>query len=55
MMRLLTLTLLVLAVSPAAFANSIDLSNSGQVGSTASFSGAPTDGQPFSVSDQLTS
>jgi hypothetical protein len=55
MTRLLTLTLLVLAVSPAAFANSIDLSNSGQVGSTASFSGAPTDGQPFSVSDQLTS
>jgi len=47
--------LLVLAVPAAAFAGSIDLSNGGQVGSTASFSGAPTDGQPFSVSDQLTS
>ena len=55
MTRLLTLTLLVLAVTSAAFANSIDLSNGGQLGSTANLSGAPTDGQPFSISDQLTS
>src|SRR5437016_3138305 len=54
MTRLLTLTLLVLAV-PATFASSIDLSNGGQLGSTANLSGAPTDGQPFSVSDQLNS
>jgi len=55
MTRLLTLTLLVLAVSPAALASSLDLSNGGQVGSTANLSGAPTDGQPFSISDQLNS
>ena len=55
MTRLLTLTLLVLAVSSSAFAGSIDLTNSGQLGSTATLSGTPTDGQPFSVSDQLTS
>jgi len=55
MTRLLTLTLLVLAAQSVAFASSMDLSNGGQVGSTASFSGAPTDGQPFSVTDQLTS
>jgi hypothetical protein len=55
MTRLLTLTLLVLAMPSVAFASSMDLTNDGRLGSTANFSGAPTDGQPFSVSDQLTS
>lgn len=55
MKRLATIGLFVLVAQALAFATTLDLSNSGTIGSTASTSGPPTAGQPFSVTDQLNS
>ena len=55
MKRIAAIGFFVLMVQTATFASTLDLSNSGLIGSTASTSGDPASGQPFSVTDQLAS
>lgn len=53
MKGLLAIGMFVLAFPAAVLANTLDLSNSGNIGSTATTSGPLTAGQPFWVTNQL--
>ena len=55
MKRIAAIGFFVLIAQAATLATTLDLSNSGLIGTTASTSGDPASGRPFSVTDQLTS